>query len=41
MHKRLNDLGGSHSYEEFADNHNSVDYRMDRSFPIMAKALAG
>ncbi len=28
-----------HIYEEFPDNHSSVDYRMDISLPMMAKAL--
>ena len=40
MHKRLTELGVPHSYEEFADDHSSVDYRMDESLPILAKALA-
>jgi hypothetical protein len=29
-----------HVYEEFPDNHSSVDYRMDISLPILAKALS-
>jgi enterochelin esterase-like enzyme len=41
MHKRLTEIGVAHTYEEFADNHNAVDYRMDRSFPVLSKALAG
>lgn len=41
MHKRLNEIGVEHVYEEFADNHSSVDYRMDVSLPILAKALSG
>jgi len=28
-------------YEEFPDDHSSVDYRMDVSLPFLAKALAG
>jgi enterochelin esterase-like enzyme len=40
MHKRLEALGVTHVYEEFPDNHSSVDYRMDRSLPILAKALS-
>jgi hypothetical protein len=28
-----------HVYEEFADNHTAVDYRMDVSLPLLAKAL--
>jgi hypothetical protein len=39
MHKRLEALGVKHIYEEFPDNHSSVDYRMDRSLPILANAL--
>ena len=27
-------------YEEFPDNHSSVDYRMDKSLPCLAKALS-
>ena len=33
--------GVPHTYEEFPDDHSSVDYRMDRSLPLLAKALAG
>jgi hypothetical protein len=40
MHKRLMEMGVPHAYEEFADDHSSVDYRMDESLPILAKALA-
>jgi enterochelin esterase-like enzyme len=40
MHKRLIEMGVPHAYEEFADDHSSVDYRMDESLPILAKALA-
>ncbi|GAC1528303.1 MAG: alpha/beta hydrolase-fold protein [Ramlibacter sp.] len=39
MHKRLDAMGVQHRYEEFADDHSSVDYRMDVSLPMMAKAL--
>jgi hypothetical protein len=41
MRKRLDVLGVPHIYEEFADDHSSVDYRMDRSLPVLAKALMG
>ena len=41
MHKRLEALGVPHVYEEFADDHTAVDYRMDTSLPILAKALSG
>jgi S-formylglutathione hydrolase FrmB len=37
--RRLNDLGIPHRYEEFPDNHSSVDYRMDESLPFLAHAL--
>ncbi|MGZ5786545.1 MAG: alpha/beta hydrolase [Ramlibacter sp.] len=39
MHKRLTALGVQHVYEEFDDDHTAVDYRMDVSLPMMAKAL--
>jgi len=39
MHKRLTELGVPHTYEEFPDDHSAVDYRMDVSLPILAKAL--
>jgi S-formylglutathione hydrolase FrmB len=39
--RRLNQLGIAHRYEEFADNHSSVDYRMDESLPFLAHALSG
>jgi hypothetical protein len=41
MHRLLKQLGVAHTYEEFPDDHSSVDYRMDVSLPILAKALAG
>jgi enterochelin esterase-like enzyme len=41
LHKRLTAMGVAHTYEEFPDNHSSVDYRMDVSLPLMARALAG
>ena len=39
--RRLNELGIAHRYEEFADNHTSVDYRLDESLPFLAQALSG
>ena len=39
--RRLNQLGVAHRYEEFPDNHTSVDYRMDESLPFLAQALSG
>jgi len=41
LHRALQRLGVSHVYEEFPDNHSSVDYRMDVSLPILSKALTG
>ena len=35
----LKRLGVPHRYEEFPDNHSSVDYRMDVSLPFLATAL--
>jgi S-formylglutathione hydrolase FrmB len=37
--RRLEALGIAHRYEEFDDNHSTVDYRMDVSLPYLAKAL--
>ena len=39
--RQLSQLGIPHRYEEFPDNHSSVDYRMDESLPFLAKALSG
>ncbi len=36
---KLNKLGISHIHQEFDDNHSSIDYRMDISFPFMYNAL--
>jgi len=41
FHQALERLGVPHTYEEFPDDHSSVDYRMDKSLPILAKALSG
>ena len=38
--RQLNELGAAHRYEEFADNHSGVDYRMDKSLPFLAHALS-
>lgn len=40
MQRRLDALGVRHVYEEFADDHTAVDYRMDVSLPLLAKALS-
>jgi S-formylglutathione hydrolase FrmB len=39
LHRKLEAAGVPHVYEEFHDNHSSVDYRMDVSLPLLAKAL--
>jgi enterochelin esterase-like enzyme len=39
LHRKLEAAGIAHTYEEFHDNHSSVDYRMDISLPLLAKAL--
>ncbi len=39
LHRKLEAAGIAHIYEEFHDNHSSVDYRMDISLPMLAKAL--
>jgi len=38
---KLNALGIDHRYEEFDDNHSSIDYRMDISLPFLYRALTG
>jgi enterochelin esterase-like enzyme len=40
LHRSLEGQGVSHTYEEFPDDHSSVDYRLDRSLPFLAKALS-
>lgn len=40
LHRTLEAAGVPHVYEEFHDTHSSVDYRMDRSLPLLAAALA-
>ncbi len=37
----LQGLGVNHVYEEFADTHSSIDYRLDASLPFLYKALKG
>jgi S-formylglutathione hydrolase FrmB len=39
LSKALDALDIPHLYEEFADDHSSVDYRMDVSLPFLEKAL--
>ncbi len=40
LHNKLEAAGVAHTYEEFPDDHSSVDYRMDRSLPFLAEALS-
>lgn len=40
MHRRLAAMEVPHVYEEFEDDHTAVDYRMDISLPMLAKALS-
>lgn len=40
LHRLLQRMDVTHTYEEFPDNHSSVDYRMDTSLPFLAKALS-
>jgi S-formylglutathione hydrolase FrmB len=37
--RRLRELGITHRYEEFPDNHSGIDYRMDVSLPFLAQSL--
>jgi enterochelin esterase-like enzyme len=39
LHRLLKQRGIVHTYEEFRDDHNSTDYRLDRSLPLLVKAL--
>jgi hypothetical protein len=38
--RRLDQLSIAHRYEEFADNHSGVDYRMDESLLFLVHALS-
>ena len=40
LHARLDALGVAHRYEEFADDHSGIDYRMDVSLPFLAERLS-
>jgi len=40
IHKALDARNIAHRYEEFADDHTNVDYRMDVSLPLLAEALS-
>jgi S-formylglutathione hydrolase FrmB len=41
LRRKLKDAGVAHRYEEFDDNHSSVDYRMDTSLPWLYRKLMG
>lgn len=38
---KLQAAGIAHVYEEFPDNHSSIDYRLDASLPVLWRALTG
>lgn len=38
--RRLEAFGIPHVYEEFDDNHSDIDYRLDRSLPLLYDAIA-
>lgn len=40
LHKKLDELGIAHRYEEFDDNHSGTVYRYDVSLPLLADAVA-
>lgn len=40
LHRKLDRRQIPHRYEEFPDNHSSIDYRMDESLPFLARALS-
>lgn len=40
MHRKLDAAGVTHIYEEFPDDHSSIDYRLDRSLPYLARTLS-
>ncbi|HEY3777858.1 MAG TPA: alpha/beta hydrolase-fold protein [Rhizomicrobium sp.] len=40
LHRLLEQQKVAHLYEEFPDDHSAVDYRLDRSLPLLAKALS-
>jgi hypothetical protein len=39
LHRRLQRYRVRHRYEEFADNHSGVDYRMDVSLPWLYRRV--
>ena len=40
LSSKMEKLEIPHVYEEFDDDHSAIDYRMDRSLPFLARALA-
>jgi len=40
LHRLLEQRGIAHVYEEFKDDHSGIDYRLDRSLPLLVRALA-
>lgn len=41
LHRLLEQQRIAHLYEEFKDDHSSIDYRLDRSLPVLVNALTG
>ena len=39
LHSKLKSMGIRHHYEEFNDNHSSIDYRLDVSLPWLYKRI--
>ncbi len=40
LHRRLNELGIDHRYEEFDGTHSNIDHRLDVSLPYLSQALS-
>lgn len=40
LHRKLSEASVDHVYQEFSDNHSSVDYRLDESLPFLAEKLS-
>ena len=38
--RRFEELGIAHVYEEFDDTHTGIDYRFDRSLPLLYEAVS-
>jgi S-formylglutathione hydrolase FrmB len=41
LERRLQEAGVPHVYEEFDDDHSGIDYRLDRSLPLLYRAIVG